>query len=524
MGLLAFVGAAGVAVHDGVPRPVYHDELSLLLAADTFAHGRLANPPHRFWQHFESFHVLQQPTYASKYPPGQGLLLAAGQLLGSPVVGVWLGVCAMSAAMVWMIRAFVPPRWALLGGLLCVSQIAVFTYWAQGYWGGALAATGAALAFGSVGRIIRRTRVVSLYSALLLGGGLLILASTRPFEGALVSLAAALPLVAWLRRGRECWARAMAVAVPAGAVLAVGLGSMLVYNHAVTGDMFRAPYTVHDEMYMATPAFVFQPLRVVPEYRHELHRRFYVDYLIGMHSAERTGSRWATMRLGSLARSWQVLVGPVVSVGVVLALMANRGGRGVRLALAGNAFFLVALVTTSWHQPHYAAPLVPLLLLAAVQGTRGFVLRLRPTRHRRDLSIAIVVAAAVAARLAVPDPVLVVGRARSANQAKLTVERHLASLGGEHLVFVRHGRFADIHDEWVANGADIDARPVVFARAMTPPEDAVLRDYYRDRRAWRVDIAVERPGVVDFVEMPAPSETGGAQASRAAENPASRTP
>src|SRR5208283_6246451 len=81
---------------DPVPAPMYHDEFSYLLAADTFAHGRLTNPPHPLAIFFETAQELARPTYASKYPPGQAMFPALGQVVfGAPFYGVLIGNALM---------------------------------------------------------------------------------------------------------------------------------------------------------------------------------------------------------------------------------------------------------------------------------------------------------------------------------------------------------------------------------------------------------------------------------------------
>src|SRR5580658_3594578 len=110
-----------------IPLPFVPDDFSFLLASDTFVHGRLTNPTPAMWIHFESIHITMLPTYQSMYFPGQGLLLAAGKVLfGEPWFALLLASAVMCAAVCWMLQAWLPPNWALLGGFICVLRLGVF--------------------------------------------------------------------------------------------------------------------------------------------------------------------------------------------------------------------------------------------------------------------------------------------------------------------------------------------------------------------------------------------------------------
>ena len=107
------------------------------------------------WTHFESIHITMQPTYQSMYFPGQGLLLAAGRAIcGNPWMGQLLASALMCAALCWMLQAWLPRNWALLGGTIAVVRLGIFSYWTNTYHAaGSLAALGGALILGGASAI-----------------------------------------------------------------------------------------------------------------------------------------------------------------------------------------------------------------------------------------------------------------------------------------------------------------------------------------------------------------------------------
>src|SRR5580698_4502295 len=236
-----------------VPIPGIHDEFSYLLMADTFAHGRLANPTHPMWMSFETFHVNWFPTYSSMYPPAQGFVMAIGQLLGNPWIGVLLSDAAMCAAILWMLQAWMPTRWALLGGVFAALNLGIASYWMNSYWGGAVAGIGGALVLGALARIPHRA---SVSSALLLGLGVAILANSRPYEGFLFCVPAGILLMWWLfgkiKSRDSAGARIRIVFVPLAGVMVLTLAFVGYYNRRLTGNALLFPHVLNTRTYHST--------------------------------------------------------------------------------------------------------------------------------------------------------------------------------------------------------------------------------------------------------------------------------
>lgn len=498
-GALGIALSAAITALRGFPPPSIHDEFSYRLAGDTFAHGRLTNPPHPMWRHFETFHVLQQPTYASKYPPGQGLVLALGQRLARhQIAGVWLACGLFIAALNWMLLAWTRPRWAWWGSVAAALWIcgkhAQGGYWATSYWGGALAALGGALLLGGVRRL--PCGPVGIPS-LAVGAGLGLLAVTRPFEGLLFSVVPAVAvvtgLVALLRRRQ--WTRAALAGAGMAIPLAAAATLMLLHNERVTGAALTPPYVAYERQYGSSPALIGGAAPPLRTYRVPEMERFYWSGN-GRTTAARSPGQLASRIAASAVRIAgaggiagfyvPLFVGPLV-----LLLPWVLRTRTLAVPTAGVLFVVAGMVITAYPPlPHYAAPAAAAWCLVLVVAARYLAqLRRRRTRVGRGV-LGIIGACIVASWLANGLEGLRLDR-DDWSWRRQSIEDSLG-VAGRHLVMVEYGQHHVPDFEWVFNRADIDTAPVVWARTLGPGADADLLRYFAGRTVWRIHVDDDR--------------------------------
>jgi hypothetical protein len=487
-----------------VPAPAIHDEFSHLLIADTFAHGRLTNPTHPMWVHFETFHVNQKPTYTSMYYPGQGLFLAAGEVIfGHPFWGVWLSTGLMCAAICWALQGWMPPSWGLLGGFLAVMRLATFSYWANTYYGGAVAAIGGALVFGALPRIKRRQRI---RDALLMGVGLAILANTRPYESLFFCFPIMLALVVWMvaRNAPKFPILMRRTVMPLAVVLVVTLAAMGYYFWRVTGSPFSIPYQVNMAQYHLI-YFPWQKLAPNAEYHHTVMREFYQGPpVVGQYRHARVHPLlWLLVKP---LPHFIFFLGPALLMPVIAWLAARPAGTLAKSVSRKTRFLLLLCGTTMigmmlpvYIPPaHYAAPMtaaIYALLLQAMRYVRLWRSNGQPSglflvRAVPVICLALLPVRAAASLLHIPVPVTVIHTWYTEDVHNLDRAQVLDKLErepGQHLVIVRYSPDHEILAEWVYNRADINNTKVVWARDMGMEKNEELLRYFKDRHAWLLE-------------------------------------
>ncbi len=481
-----------------VPTPRTPDDFSFSLLGDTLAHFRLANPPHPMHRFFETNFVLQEPSYSSIYPLGQGLALALGQLLfRSQWAGVLLCTGLFCALCYWMLRAWTTPAAALAGGLLAVFVCGPLQYWMNTYWGGSLAAAGGCLIFGSLPRVRAQARC---RVALLLGIGLAIDWLTRPFETLLIAITAGIYLLVAFRGKWYALARIVALAT---AVVLPALALTLLEDRAVTGKWFTLPYMLSQYQYGIPTSFTFQP---VPQPHHALTPEQQTDYELqaAVHGNSPDSFPAFVVRLGKRVRFLRYFfpVPILLMLPAFLLALHEPRFRWVLLALA-----IMALGTNSYpyFYPHYIAGVTCLLILAAVSALQQ-VSRVSP----RVAQLMFLLCAAQflfwygSHLFAGWRPALdLADRYESWDfinhgdpECRLAIDRRLAQAAGKQLVFVRYGPRHPL-DQWVYNAADIDASRVVRALDLGP-ENEQLRKYYSGRTAWLLEPDAQPPRLTRY--------------------------
>lgn len=496
VGLVAFCVAMAISLTRW-PTPIIHDDFGYLLIADTLCHGRLANPTPQDWTAFQTIYTIFEPSYASKYPIGTGLLLATGNIaLGTEVAGLWLSAALASACLTWMLRGHFPRRWTLCLALLVALHPVWQFYWSQRFTNGWVAMAGASLVLGGSLRC-RRLRYHAAWkqskmvqAGLGLGAGAVLLSLSRPFEGGLFCLMAGSYLL-YLTVKNKWWSQPKfyVAVIPGLFVLAAGATLQILHNQSVTGDWTELPYQHHEKQYAFAPNFMWSsPHSPTMPHRYPMIRQLYETQAMDNYREARTVSgyfeRWGR-RFLQVVSGWSIFG----ALPFLCLWIQPRPRFYLGLALMiGLQFTICSFVPAV--MSHYFAPLVPIAVIFTGvslrwlknQGTsRKESVNAQSIGHSNRFIVALVLLQAMTLTASWVPYLL---RPSHWSERRAQMLSQLNQRSQPSIVFVKYRPEHNVEDEWVFNGADFATSKVLWAQDQGTTTNAQVLLSYPGRQAW----------------------------------------
>jgi hypothetical protein len=454
------------------------------LASETFAHGRLTNPTPPQWHHFEAFHVLMQPTYMSKFGAAAPLFMALGErFLGTPRVGVLLSMALAAASLCWMLQAYLPAEWALLGGLVAIVRISWFSYFGNGYWGGSVAMLGGCLLLGAAARLARRPKP---RYGLLMALALILLANSRPSEGALLSLPVCFYTLWVLLKKRASFH----FLLPGLAVLLAGTVCTGYYCHRVTGRL-AFPWVAHWQQWGMAPPFLFGKPNYSVHYQFPEQLSYNRDGDMFPYTTMHTKIDFLAEVAAKGIYQWLFFIFPALTLPLI-GLIPTWRARKSRVLIYTLALASLGFLSQTWLQAHYCAANTGILYLILLNGLRWMRVRGRSNviwlKLARGTLASIVIMAAVRLIVIPTDGFPTWGTWMNLDgqtPAWQDIHRIMETKAGKQLVIVRYGSDHLWENDWINNGYNIPTQHVIWARDTEPSESNLpLLCAFKDRRAW----------------------------------------
>ncbi len=478
-----------------IPTPLGVDDFSYVLLGDTLTHFRFSSPTHPLHQFFETLFILQEPRYASIYPMGQGIAIAIGQtLFGSPWAGVALSTGAFAAACYWMLRGWITPGWALLGGLFAALQFGALSQWMNSFWGGAVPAAAGCLVYGALPRLQSTGR---RRYAILLGAGIGISAVSRPYETIFLVVSVIFFFAPVFRKPTDRPSLPTIALILLSALPALGL--IVIQNRSVTGSWTTLPYMLSRYEYGVPCTFTWQ---ADPVPHHELipqqklafeTQKAKHDDSVAMGYFRRFITRLPDYRFFFIAPLYLALP---------LFITKLREFRYLWMAVK-ILLFAVGIILFRYFFSHYLAAVACLFVLITVASL-----------NRMGPEVSLVLVFLTAAHFIFWYGLHFAGNQDFAREmwqydagvintgdphGRRAIHDRIATVPGRHLVFVRY-RVGHAFQEWVYNAADIDSSRIVWARDLGDDENDRLRHYYPDRAVWLLRPDVTPPLLTPYVQ------------------------